>query len=86
VSAKVDGQDVPCTPAVLDLLGNTPPDRVAIDVPRPALGDLVKELNDATTLYGAELVIEAAAGKQRRVTTWREEIYDLETDPARHDV
>jgi hypothetical protein len=86
VSAKVRGHEVPCRPTVLDLLVNAPPDRVAITVPRPGLGDLVKDLNNATTLYGAELVVEVVAGKQRPVETWREEMYDPETDRARHEV
>jgi hypothetical protein len=86
MSATVAERPVECTPAVLDLLVNAPPERIAIGVPRPELGDLVKALNSATTLYGAELVVVVKAGKQRQQATWREEVYDPETDRARHEV
>jgi hypothetical protein len=56
-------------------------------VPRPAQGDLVKEFNDATTLYGEQLVVEAAADPDGLTAeTWREQIYDSETERERHAI
>ena len=63
---------VDCTPAIIDLLVNQLPSRVAIHVPRPALGDLIEALDDETTLYGAELVLRVNDGKRVTSTTWKE--------------
>lgn len=86
ISASVDGQDVACAPPVLDLLVNTPKERVAISVPRPQLGDLVPALNNETTLYGAELEVVARTGKQEKRATWSELVYDAETNRERHEI
>jgi hypothetical protein len=51
-AASVDGHEVRCNPAFLDLIPNREPERIAIEVPRPDLGDLVPEFNNDTTLYG----------------------------------
>jgi hypothetical protein len=46
ISATVGDRAVDCTPAIVDLLVNDPPTRIAIHVPRPVLGDLVMQVND----------------------------------------
>jgi hypothetical protein len=60
VTARVVGTPVQVLDPTVDLLPNTPPTTVQIRVPRPDLGDLVKEFNNETTLYGEELVVEVA--------------------------
>jgi hypothetical protein len=86
VTARVGDQDVTATPAVLDLLGNGPPETVSIVVPRPELGDLMPECNNEPTLYGRELLVELTNDRHRSTETWRELIYDAETNRARYEV
>jgi hypothetical protein len=59
---------------------------VALEAPRPQRGDLMKECNDETTLYGRELRVDVSWGKHRRQRTWRESLYDASTDRARYEV
>jgi hypothetical protein len=75
-----------CRPNPLDLLVNKEPSHVAIDVPRPELGDLVPQFNNETTLYGWELVLQVAVdNEQVAAETWREPVYDSET-PERYAI
>jgi hypothetical protein len=85
--ASINGEPVTCRPSTLDLLVNTEPSRVVIDVPRPELGDLAPELNNEPTLYGQELLLEVTADDERVTTkTWRERVYDSATEPQRHEI
>jgi hypothetical protein len=87
VTAAVNGQPVNCRPNPLDLLVNTEPSRVAIDVPRPELGELVFQFNSETTLYGRELVLLVTVDDEQVATeTWRESVYDSATEPERHAI
>jgi hypothetical protein len=86
VVARVGDQEIQVAPQVVDLLANAPPTRVAIYVPRPQIGDLVKELNEETTLYDQTLIVEATAGKQRAAAKWHELVYDPETNRERHKI
>jgi len=63
VRASIEGVEVTVARAVVDLLPNAEPERVAIVVPRPQLGELMTECNNETTLYGNTLVVEANEGK-----------------------
>lgn len=74
ITATVGDRPVDCTPAIIDLLVNDPPKRVAIHVPRPDLGDLIEALNNETTLYGTELVLRVNDGKRLTSATWREHV------------
>jgi hypothetical protein len=58
----------------VDLLTNTPPTLVEIRVPRPALGDLVKEFGSETTLYGEELIVDVLDVDHTPATGWRRHI------------
>ena len=69
ITATVDDRQVDCTPAIVDLLVNAPPTRIAISVPRPQLGDLV---GTKPTLHGAELVIRVNDGRRMTSRTWAE--------------
>jgi hypothetical protein len=70
ISATVGDRSVDCTPAIVDLLVNDPPKRIAIHVPRPELGDLVEDVDGETTLYGAELVLQVNDGKRTTSEKW----------------
>ncbi len=59
MSATVGGHSVQCQPPVANLLVNQLPTPIQILAPRPDLGELMKECNSATTLYGRELHVEA---------------------------
>ena len=54
-TARIGDREIKLSPEVPDLLINAPPVRVTIWVPRPELGDLMKECNHETTLYGKKL-------------------------------
>jgi hypothetical protein len=69
-----------------DLIPNTPPQPRRLKVPRPRLGDLMKECNEATTLYGETLVVRLEVGRRRVEKRWREEIYDPIADRVRHEI
>ena len=86
IAASVGDHPVDCTPAIVDLLVSDPPKRIAIHVPRPELGDLVKAFDDETTLYGAELVMQVNDGKRRTSKTWAEHVYTSNEDAERYDV
>jgi hypothetical protein len=86
ISASIDERQVQCVPAHADLLVNAPFTRIAIIVPRPALGDLVPAFNNETTLYGRELEVRARTGKQEKRATWSELVYDAATNLARHEI
>jgi hypothetical protein len=88
VTATIAGEDVQCAPPVVDLLVNAEPTRVVIIVPRQQLGDLVPEFNNETTLYGRELEVKARdqTGKHEARSTWREIVYDAETERARYEI
>jgi hypothetical protein len=88
VTANVEGEEVQCNPAVVDLLVNSPPTRITIIVPRPQLGDLVPQFNNETTLYGRELevIAQTQTGKHEARWTWREIVYDAETERERHAI
>jgi hypothetical protein len=59
ISATVGDRAVDCTPAIVDLLVNDPPTRIAIHVPPPGL-------------RGAELVIQVNDGKRMTSKAWAE--------------
>jgi PIN domain len=85
VRATVAGNPVRFVhPQVVNLLSNEAPTQLGIHASRPEQGELLHALNDATTLYGEELVLELLEGDD--VVTqraWREEVYDPVTDAAR---
>jgi hypothetical protein len=70
----------------VELLPQAPSTTIEIRVPRPALGDLVKEFNSDTTLYGETLTVELAEGKHHASETWREHVYTREENADRFDV
>jgi hypothetical protein len=86
ICARVDETSVRVLNSPVDLLTNTPPTNIDIRVPRPALGDLVKEFNRDTTLYGRELVVDVADEKRTQTTSWREHVYTIEENLTRHDI
>lgn len=86
VSAAVGTNDVECQPATLDLVANSGPTLVRVLVPRPDLGELMKECNDETTLYGETLVVRGVDGKDPVEATWREPVYDPATHRERHEI
>lgn len=95
VTARVGETPVIVQPATVDLVANAAPVTIQIRVPRPALGTLVQEFANETTLYGRELVVEAIVdGKRRRrqsaswraVKTWNEPIYTVEENSVRHEI
>ncbi len=86
VTARVGDREVDASPEIPDLLTNAPPVRVSIWVPRPELGELMKECGDATTLYGETLHVRVDADGHRAEESWSEELYDFETDRARYEV
>jgi hypothetical protein len=66
---------------------NQAPTRCEIRVPRPQHGDLYHEIPDATTLYDKTLRVQVTLeGEVVAEATWHEDVYDLETDGARHEV
>jgi hypothetical protein len=75
VVARVGEREVLVLTPTVELLPNAPSETVQIRVPRPELGDLVKEFNSETTLYGRELVVELADEKRRETESWREKVY-----------
>jgi hypothetical protein len=85
VSAFIGDQNIRVNPTTLELLVNAVPGRASIMVPRPELGDLVKELNSETTLYGRRLHVRVAAGEQIVERTWSEKRYDPETERGRYE-
>jgi hypothetical protein len=86
VVARVGDTPVQVLNSPIYLLTNTPPTAVQIRVPRPAHGDLVKEFNCETTLYGEELVVEVAGEKRSETATWREHVYTVEENRERHAI
>lgn len=72
IAATVADREVECTPAIVDLVVNAPPTRIAISVPRPELGELVDGTGGMPTLYGAELVLRVNDGKRMTSRTWVE--------------
>jgi hypothetical protein len=87
IAAFVGEAEVVCRPATLDLLVNHPHQVVRVEVPRPELGQLMPECNNATTLYGSELRLVLRDGPTDLVVeTWREEKYDPESDRGRSEV
>jgi hypothetical protein len=86
VTARVGETQVQVLNSPVDLLTNTPPTTVEIRIARPAVGDLVKEFNSETTLYGEELVIEVADDKRSQTITWREHVYSEEENRERHAI
>jgi hypothetical protein len=85
VTARVGDREIKCSPEVPDLLVNMPATRVSIWVPRPELGELMKECNSATTLYGETLYVRVESDGHRADREWHEEVYDPETDRARYE-
>lgn len=83
VEARVGATPVQAQPSTLDLTAGAPATRVRVIVPRPELGDLVKEFNDATTLHGELLTVQVADGKYRATATWREHVYTAEENSER---
>jgi hypothetical protein len=60
---------------------------VFVEVPRPKLGELVREFGHETTLYNRELTLTVSVdGEQVAVEHWREEIYDAEANPDRYAI
>jgi len=58
ITASVGDRPVDCTPAIVDLLVNGPPKRIAIHVPPPEVSE------------GAELVMRVNDGKRMKSRTW----------------
>jgi hypothetical protein len=71
----------------VNLLVNQTPTPVTIYVSRPALGDIIKELNDEPTLYGRELEVDLAVeGEIQAGQTWREHVYTAEESAERRGI
>jgi hypothetical protein len=85
-SASVNGEAVECVPHAHDLIPNTEPKRVSINVPRPRLGNLVHAFANEPTLYGRTLRFEAVADSERAAEEWTEELYDRESNRERHEI
>src|SRR5207247_1506498 len=77
---------VPCSPGIADLIPNEPPKLIRVLVPRPQLGDLVPQFNNATTLYDQTLRVEVTVGRRTRSMEWHEEVYACETDHERYGI
>jgi hypothetical protein len=86
IAASVGDRPVDCAPAIVDLLVGDTPKRIAIHVPRPELGDLVKAFDDETTLYGADLIMQVNDGKRMTSKTWAEHVYTPSENRERHDL
>jgi hypothetical protein len=86
VTAHVGETPVRLSTSRVELLPQAPSTTIEIRVPRPALGDLVKEFNSDTTLYGETLTVELAEGKHHASETWREHVYTREENADRFDV
>jgi hypothetical protein len=88
VAARVTGKAAACQPEMLDLIPNQPPALVRVSVPRPQLADLMPGCNNEITLYGETLEVRIADSDGRVLveTTWRERIYDPQTDPEHHEI
>jgi hypothetical protein len=86
-AARIGPEPLECRPTVRDLIPNTPPEYVRVIVPRPALGELMSECNNETTLYGRTLTVVCSVnGKARAETPWAEHLYDTLTDRDRHEI
>jgi hypothetical protein len=58
-----------------------------ISVPRPERGDVAAQLNNETTLYDQELLVEVTVDDDPVATqTWRERVYDSTTEPQRYEI
>jgi hypothetical protein len=55
---------------------------VPFSLERPRHGDLVKALNDATTLYGRRLTVRVRCDGREGVAQWEEDQYDTVSDAA----
>ena len=86
VKARVGGEAVGCSPATLDLLANTMPQQIHVEVPRPALGELVPELNHETTLYGETLTVDVDVDGRTASKNWNEVVYEKGGNSQRHAI
>jgi hypothetical protein len=84
--ARIGNTVVECSPQELDLIPNELPKGAGVLVPRPQFGELMKECNNATTLYNETLHLQVAAGKHRDDETWHEEVYNADTNRAYWEV
>lgn len=86
-AATVGGQPATCQPEYRDLLVNAAPETVRVIVPRPQLGELVKEFDSETTLYGRDLVLEASInGDVVASTRWAEKVYSEGDNRTRWEI
>jgi len=89
VTASVGGVSVACQPSTLNLLVNTDPSWLYIAVPRPEMGDLVPAFGNenATTLYGGELLLEVSVdGALVMELRWSEHVYTEDENRDRHAI
>jgi hypothetical protein len=87
INARIGSSEVRCHPAEIDLVPQATPKPVRVFVPREELGNLVKELDDETTLYGETLRVEIVIGEKVKASReWREKIYDEATDRQRFGI
>jgi hypothetical protein len=86
VTARVGETEVPVVTPTVELLPNAPSQTVQIHVPRPGLGELVKQFNSDTTLYGRTLVVVLADEKRHEKACWREHVYTPEENSVRADI
>ena len=86
VTARVGDTTVATHPSTVELLPQAPAMNVRVIVPRPDLGNLVKEFNNDSTLYGRELAVEVAEGKHRATRVWREHVYTPEENRDRYEI
>jgi hypothetical protein len=78
IAASVGRELVACRPSTLDLLVNKEPSVVRIGVPRKDFGDLIPALNNETTLYDEDLVVEVRIDDEVVVSqTWHEHVYEI---------
>lgn len=86
VSARVGEQPVNVNPSSIDLLVNSPRSAFEVAVPRPQLGDLMREVGHQTTLYGETLVVTVQGDGRGVEGTWADAELDEATNRAQWEV
>jgi hypothetical protein len=86
LTAELEGIEEPVfVSAPFDLRAGELGHAVRFSLERPKYGTLVKECNDAETLYGKWLRVTVRSGKHTASATWREDAFDPVTDRGRFD-
>jgi hypothetical protein len=86
ITASVDGRRVETNPTKVDLVAGAPPQHARILVPRPALGNLVPEFSNATTLYARTLTVVAMTDRGSVQRQWKEHVYTPDENLVRYAI